>query len=266
VTRFPHGAAGKFLSTVLQTSNCVDHWSNVVQHQKNINRFVEETTLAYCDRVFPTDHSQHILNEPMVPYCTDLYSTTFPRGNNVSKKEYWAQNDHRLELCNQQGLIANIIFNKPDLPLFCKEAKVLTVLATSEQEQNWIHKAIWSKHFIVNEKQIIYTPSSLQHCHLSAVPKLVEYKPEFQFPISQRDEVYNKYVINNPTVGFYKSQDYFADEQGIINRFFNLNKLFDSSVFLQEIESIFEEFDLGYFNKVLVKKIYNLWWSRQNCV
>ena len=89
ITRFAHGAAGKFLSTVLQTSELVDHWSLVVKHQKSVNKYVKETTLVYCDRVFPSDHSLHMLNEPLVPYCTDLYSSTFDRGHDVTADQYW---------------------------------------------------------------------------------------------------------------------------------------------------------------------------------
>ena len=58
ITRFTHGSAGKFLSTVLQTSN----WSAVVQAQKN-TELIEPVTLEYVDRSFPKDHSQYLISQ-----------------------------------------------------------------------------------------------------------------------------------------------------------------------------------------------------------
>jgi len=263
ITRFPHGAAGKFLSTILQTSNNVDHWSTVVQHQKNIKQYVKETTLAYCHRAFPKDHNLHTQNEPMVPYSTDLYSSTFDRGQDVTFDQYCGQNNIRFKECTKQKLHANIIFNKSKLPVFCNNAKVLTVLLTTEQEQNWVYKALWSKHFIENKDTIIYSPSSPMHCHLSTVPKLLEYKPEFCFDISRKQELYKEYILNNKTVVQYK-QPHDLFNNNVNNMFFNISDLFDVDLFIATMEKVFDKFDLGILNSVLVSEMYQLWWSRQS--
>lgn len=262
ITRFSHGAAGKFLSTVLQTSKYVDHWSPVVKHQKSINQHVQQTTLAYCDRAFPIDHSFHMLNEPMVPYCTDLYSSTFDRGHNVTADQYWNQNDIRLQECQSQKLHANIIFNKPKLPVFCNNAKVLTILLTTEQEQKWVYTALWSKHFIETSTEIIYTPNSPEHCALSAVPKLLEYKPKYKYKLSEREKLYNQEVMNNQTIVHYTKPHSFFDDN-VNNIFFNLGNLFNVDMFISKMEKVFDKFELGALDHDLVSKMYQLWWSRQ---
>ncbi len=262
VTRFPHGAAGKFLSTVLQTSEYVDHWSAVVKHQKSINKYVKETTLAYCHRSFPIDHSHHMLNEPMAPYCTDLYSSTFDRGHNVTADQYWNQNDIRLQECQTQNLHANIIFNKPKLPVFCNNAKVLTVLLTTKQEQNWVYSTLWSKHFIQTGTETIYRPNSPEHCDLSAVPKLLEYKPKYKYKLSEREKLYNQEVVNNRTIVHYTKPHSFFDDN-VNNIFFNIRNLFNVDLFISEMEKVFDTFELGAFNHELVSEMHQLWWSRQ---
>ena len=263
VTRFPHGAAGKFLSTVLQTSEHVDHWSSLVQHQKTIKKYVKETTLAYCHRAFPGNHTLHMLNEPMVPYCTDLYSITFDRGHDVTAEQYWQQPDIRLQECQEQNRYANLIFNKPNLPLFCNDAKVLTVLLTTEQEQNWVYRALWSKHFIETDNEIIYAPSSPDHCHLSTFPKLVHYKPKYRFDLSERKELYNREVVNNQTILNYKEpHDLFNNN--VNNIFFNISDLFDVELFISAMEKVFNKFELGMLDCDLVSSMYQLWWSRQH--
>jgi len=262
ITRFPHGAAGKFLSTVLQTSEYVDHWSSVVKHQKSVKKHVKETTLAYCDRVFPIDHSFHMLSEPMVPYCTDLYSSTFDRGHDVTANQYWNQNDIRLQECQKQNLHANIIFNKPNLPIFCNNAKVLTILLTTEQEQNWVYSSLWSKHFIETSTEIIYTPNSPDHCPLSTVPKLLHYKPKYRYKLSEREKLYNQEVVNNKTIVHYTKPHSFFDDN-VNNIFFNLSNLFNVNLFISEMEKVFSKFELGALDHDLVIKMHQLWWSRQ---
>ena len=263
VTRFPHGAAGKFLSTVFQTSDHVDHWSSVVQHQKSIKQYVKETTLAYCHRSFPADFTLHMLNEPMVPYCTDLYSSTFDRGYDVTAEQYWQQPDVRLQECQRQNRYANIIFNKPKLPVFCNNAKVFTVLLTTEQEQNWVYRALWSKHFIETDNEIIYSPNSPDYCHLSTFPKLVHYKPKYRFELSEREELYNREVVNNRTILNYKEpHDSFNDN--VNNIFFNISDLFDVETFISVMENVFTEWGLGILDRELVSAMHQLWWSRQH--
>jgi hypothetical protein len=262
ITRFPHGAAGKFLSTVLQTSNRVDHWSPVVQHQKKIKQYVKEITLAYCHRVFPIDHNLHMEKEPMVPYCTDLYSSTFDRGQDVTVKQYWQQNDIRLHECKIQNLYANVIFNKPNLPVFCNGAKVLTVLLTTKQEQDWVHQALWSKHFIKQDDKIIYSPSSPLHCHLSAVPKLLHYQPKYCFEASERDELYNRYILNNSTILEY-TQPHSRFNDNVDNMFLNISDLFLVDRFIAKVEKVFSKFDLGKLDSDLVVEMHKVWWSRQ---
>jgi len=262
VTRFPHGSGGKFISTVLQTSMKVDHWSNLIQTQKELQKFVEETTLIYCDRSFPVDHHRHIINEPMVPYSTDLYSTTFNRGNNVTADQYWSQKDSRLISCVKKKLIANLIFNKSTLPKFCNGAKVLTVVVTSEHEKSWLDKTLYSKHFIESEDSIIYTPSSLDHCSLEAVPKLLEYKPQYKFPLAEKESIFKQMVKNNTTKLQYANKENF-DNKKYHNIFFDLNYLLDRQKFIDKMSVVFQEFNLGTFNKSLVSKMHNIWLDRQ---
>jgi len=262
ITRFPHGAGGKFISTVLQTSMKVDHWSNVLQTQKELKKFVEETTLIYCDRSFPVDHHKHAMSEPMVPYSTDLYSTTFDRGNNVTADQYWSQKDSRLISCVEKKLTANLIFNKSTLPKFCDGAKVLTVLVTNEHEKSWLDKTLYSKHFIETEDGIIYTPSSLDYCSLEAIPKLLEYKPQCNYPLESKDDIFNQMVKNNVTKLQYANQEDF-NNKNYHNIFFDLDYLLDKQKFIDNMSRVFEEFNLGTFNKSLVSKMHNIWLERQ---
>jgi len=69
ITRFTHGSGGKFLSTVLQTSILIDHWSAIVQSQKEKSELIEEVTLQYVMRSFPKEHAMHMQLEPIFRLC-----------------------------------------------------------------------------------------------------------------------------------------------------------------------------------------------------
>ena len=262
ITRFPPGAAGKFVSTVLQTSYYVDHWNSIVQQQKNINEYVEETTLEYCNRSFPADLRYHIQCEPMVPYSTELYSTTFARGNDVTADQYWAQKDPRIQNCVKNELILNLIFNKSKLPSFCKNSKVITILVTTKEEQECLDQLRWNKHFIETQDEIIHTPWSIEYCSLYAIPKLLKYRPQWSFNKNQKDKIYNDMVVNNETKLPYTDKNFFRNEP-YQNIFLNLKDIFDEKVFISKMEEIFTELNLGSMNHGLINKMHKLWLGRQ---
>jgi len=262
ITRFPSGSGGNFISTVLQTSMKIDHWNSVIQTQKELQKFVEETTLIYCERSFPVDHARHMVSEPMMPYSNELYSSTFDRGNDVTADQYWSQKDSRLISCVEKNLTANLIFHKNPLPKFCDGAKVLTVLVTSEDEKNWLDKTLYSKHFIEIGDRIIYTPRSLDHCSLKAVPKLLEYNAQCEYPLAKKDEIFTEMVKNNTTNLQYTNPENF-DNKNYQNIFFHQEYLLDRQKFLDQMSLVFEEFNLGTLDTSLVRKMHNIWLDRQ---
>lgn len=266
ITRFTHGAAGKFLSTVLQTSDIIDHWDPTVQKQKELKELYDEITKEYVRRSFPKDHSRHMVSEPMVPYNTSLYSTGYPRGNEVTHQQYLSQVDARMALCKSKNLLANIVFHKPNVPLFCKGSRVVTIMTTTKKEQTWVHNALWSKQFLETKDKIIKLDLSPDHCNFSSLPSILKYSPECEFPLEDKNEIFNKFVVNDNCALWYTDYNYFKDfdkKLKLDNAFINIQDLFDTTTFIYSIEKLFERFELGKPNVKLIKYMHNVWWSRQ---
>jgi hypothetical protein len=122
ITRFTHGSGGKFLSSVIQASNTVDHWSTVLQFNKT-NEIFPKLVEHYFNRSFFIDHSSSLRNEPHCPYNTDLYSVSYERGNDVALEQLLAHayyvNDARFLDSWHKNRLLNLIFNKPQTPRFC---------------------------------------------------------------------------------------------------------------------------------------------------
>ena len=269
ITRFTHGSAGKFLSTVLQTSNRIDHWSAVVQAQKNTELY-NPVTLEYVDRSFSKDHSRYLQAEPMVPYNTDLFSVGYPRGNNITLDQYVdhakKKNDIRLFNCIDQNFLVNLIFNKPILPMFCQHSQAVTITVTTDKEKQWLFKTLWSKHFLETDTKIYYLPSSPEYCNFQSLPTVLRFNNQYCFPLEQKEQLYQKYVVNNYTNNYYFEPEKFTEfdnANSINNVFIKLADILDSEQFDSAILTIFAQLGLENLNSNLVSQMHKIWLSRQ---
>tara|TARA_R110000823_G_scaffold26528_18_gene77358 strand:+ start:67 stop:897 length:831 start_codon:yes stop_codon:yes gene_type:complete len=268
ITRFTHGSAGKFLSTVLQTSGKVDHWSAIVQANKNNPQLLTPILQEYMRRSFPQDHTMHLRAEPMVPYDVSLYSAGYLRGNNITLDQYVKNaqdvNDFRLLSCIQNDLIPNIIFHKPQLPMFCSGSNVVTITVTSNKEKEWLYKTLWSKQFLETADGISCLISDPAYCNFASLPTVLNFNNEYKFDISRKDELYEKYVVNDHKNPYYFNPDKFSEiDSEVDNIFISLNDILIEKNFLQSIKNVFQNFDLGPADISLIKSMHEIWISKQ---
>ena len=268
ITRFTHGSGGKFLSTVLQTSDKIDHWSVVVQNQKHSD-LVYPITLEYVRRGFPTDHAQHLRSEPMVPYNTDLYSVGYPRGDDISLEEYIknakVKSDSRLFACMQNNLVANLILNKPTIPIFCQGSKSITITVTTDSEKNWLYQTLWKKHFLETEQDIRYLPSDPEYCNFQSLATVLNFKNQYQFPTSSKQQLFHDFIINNQTNSWYFDPDRFIEydrKNNIKNVFISLSDILNEAAFTKAIPLIFEQLELEEPRLDLIMSMHDIWLSR----
>lgn len=78
ITRFTHGAGGKFLSSVLQTSKNVDHWNNLIESYKNHPLYCNfknlPTILKYNNScTFSIDEKARLIEEKIIKNHTCEY-------------------------------------------------------------------------------------------------------------------------------------------------------------------------------------------------
>ena len=268
ITRFTHGSAGKFLSTVLQTSSKVDHWSAIVQANKNNPQLLTPILEEYMRRSFPQDHTMHLRSEPMVPYDVSLYSAGYPRGNDITLDQYVKNaqdvNDFRLLSCIQNDLIPNIIFHKPQLPMFCSGSNVVTITVTSNKEKEWLYKTLWSKQFLETADEISCLISDPAYCNFSSLPTVVKFNNTYKFPFSKKAELYEKYVVNNHANFYYFDPDKFSTiDSNFNNIFMALDDILIEQRFLEKIEDLFQQLNLGTADIGIIKRMHQIWIFRQ---
>lgn len=269
ITRFTHGSAGKFLSTILQTSDKIDHWSVVVQAQKN-TKLIDPVTLEYINRSFPKDHSQHLRAEPMVPYNTDLYSVSYLRGDNVTLDQYvdYAQkkNDSRLFTTITNELLTNLVFHRSTLPKFCYASKAVTITVTTDEEKKWLFNTLWSKHFLEIKNKIYYIPSDPEYCNFQSLPAVLRFNNQYCFPMEQKKQLYQKYVVTNSNNSYYFNPERFTEVDNvnnIDNVFIKLSDILNADQFNSAISTIFAQLGLENCNSDLINQMHKIWLSRQ---
>lgn len=269
ITRFTHGSGGKFLSSVIQTSDTVDHWSTVLQNFKH-DKIFPQLVEHYFDRSFPLDHSQALRNEPACPYRTDLYSSTYPRGNDVTIEQLLShanemQDSRFLDSWHSSRLV-NLNFMKPELPRFCDNNLVVTITIESEAEQHWVHQSLWNKHWIDLGSEIVYAPNDPSYCHLTTLPQVLKFKNRSRYLETEKNLVWNEFVIQNHTRHWYVNSDRFKsyDESHKLHNFFiALRSFFDRDQFIHCIENLVKKFDLNPIDTDLIDLMRSCWVQRQ---
>lgn len=265
VTRFTHGSGGKFLSTVMQSHERIQHWNSQIQNTKSSDQYLEIIEY-YMIRSFPEDHRLHMSTEPICPYDTELWSSTYARGETVTKTElinYYSigKDKYLIDGCNQ-NLITNLIFNKPQLPKFCEGSKTVTVLIDNPRSLRWLRKTLWSKHFLQTEGKIIYAPDHPLYCSMKSLPTILKFKNQSEFPISEKFSLMKKHLYCNPNVEKFQDPSNFRDidDRLRINNYnIPLSSFFRFDDFIFHLDKMMEQFTMTPMKKDLVRIMFDAW-------
>jgi hypothetical protein len=226
--------------------------------------------LEYIKRSFPADHKVHLQQEPMVPYNTDMYSGGHSRGNNTTLDQYISnaveKNDIRLFDGINHNRLINLVFNKPTPPVFCQGSKVVTVTVTSDREKKWLFKTLWSKHFLETDHEIYYLPSSPEYCNFYSIVPVLTFGNQYKYDKSQKQYLYETYVLNNYTNSWYFDPDRFVEfdkTHSLNNVFIDLDTILTPEKFITKIEHIFDYLKLQQPDLNLIQKMHSIWLSAQ---
>lgn len=271
IVRFAPGSGGKFLSSVIQASTAVDHWSTVVQDHKNHEILFPQLISHYFDRSFPADHSMALRNEPHSPYCTKLYSSSYSRGNDVTLQQYLMNtqcaNDIRFLDCQRQGRLVNLTFHKPEIPKFCDGSLVVTITIESEAEQQWVSQTLWRKHWIEFDGVLVHAPDDPVYCHITQLPQVLQYQNKSRYPATLKSQLQDKFVYQNHTREWYLDSNKFQEHDqlhDLQNVFIPLSSFFDRDQFIDMINNLFCKLQLDPVHVDLVDCMRSIWTARQN--
>jgi hypothetical protein len=271
VVRYPPGGAGRFLSTAVQLSNDIACWDPELNLIKETNGFYEAYT-NYVDSKFPIDPLYHLRLEPDLPYRCDFYSGTYDRGTSISLEQYNCllkeSNDWYYFNNVNSNKKVNLILHKSPIPQFMIGGIFINVIINSQRAANWLNERVWKTHYQVIAPNTI---RRLQHDPDYCNPKRKDLVRKFFtgsaiITVDSIEDFKKSEVAQNTTLELFSSENNLYHDNSnlhVTNTVFELDNIFNHSTLIDNIEHIIKSLSLTMPDKDLLKKIYNIWWSKE---
>ena len=170
IFRFAPGAAGNFVSSILQCSPEVAHMSPGREHSKpNVD------WISYFKSVFNNDLANWTHNEPSSIYnwgTKNIFSQKFDRGNKLTTQEFLnLEKIHctgHYRYAKSQQLYIPIFWHKNYMPKYFANSVSVTIDINNKFAQRWFHRARYCKHYNVSKQ------------NGKIVTKIMENRPDYQ--------------------------------------------------------------------------------------
>lgn len=263
VVRYAHGAGGKFLCTMLQSSPDVACWDDNLQTNKNQKNFVEYTQQRFAD-----DPSWHQRYEPDVCYTTDLYSGTFNRGNDLTLQDFVSsQQNDRFSTDLESNLWMNLILHKSEVPNFMQGSTVVNIILDTDRSVQWAKQMYWLKHYQVIDAthvRVLADDPSRINPHREHIAR------KYNNPCVLAVENIDKFKIEKVDSHYFWKL--FRDGSQIVSHASNaqcrqvnwsLDSIFDRDQFVTSLERLTADIGISMPDKGLVCECYDVYWKKQ---
>lgn len=250
---FAEGSAGKFLISLLMSSDSAAHYDpTVITNQDKIN---------YIKKTFVPDLSQWLLHEPSdkLAWNINFVSNIYPRGNELSVEEFdrLSRVHCTKHFHNSVALGKKIIipWHKKVFPLYLGNDSVS--INIDKPSMRWFVKAAWSKHYAIVDDRI----------HLK------KHDPKFYQSDSSRHLIYNNPVYLDKSLFSFLKNDIYKSEQTLFfsdrnqlrtmgSKFIiELGDLLELERLESKLKEICETFDLVPVDRSIVVAGFSHWRS-----
>jgi len=270
VVRYANGSGGRFLSTVLQLSKSVAFWNRSFESAKSSLDF-SSRFLSYVDDSFPTDPAKHLLLEPDLPYCSDFYSGTYNRGDDIDYSEYTRRltdnnDDYFFENIKQNKKV-NLILHRSKIPNFMLGSIFVNIIIDTPRALKFVHDLLWAKHFeILSDQSVLHLPDDPTRCNPKRKTLVEKYANGPVIVASDIDTIYKEKVVNNPELKLFSNTDLlYADPSNIqvTNTEFYLDNIFNEGRFIDNILLICSQASIDCPDLELLKQCRLIWFKKQ---
>lgn len=265
--RYASGAAGRFVSVMLQTSDVVACWEPRLDNLKGTDQFRSEF-FTYIQQSFQNDLTQHLYNEPTPQEPVwPWFSATWPRGDNLTVDEFIDQ----LILHEYQHWLDNIskdrfnllLLHKSQIPAFALGSKIVNIVI-DPAAQKWVHRARYLKIFGEENGRWFsreFLPDLLQKRY-AGVERMVDL-PDIWLPGS-RYSIIKNHVINDQRVRMFEDLDQILEHRSNLccdQVNIQLSDVLNQQAFLKQMSLIFYMFELGSIDLDLVSQCWQHYYN-----
>jgi len=258
IVNFAQGAAGNFLSSILQCSNNIAHFSKIDHTSKPNTNW-----LLYFNKIFTKNYSTWLDLEPGSQFNTwgtrQIFSQTYPRGNNLSIEEFLKLEKENCSKyyfeCKEQGLFIPIFWHKKEMPEYFANS-IRLIINIDNESRRWYSHSFYKKHFSILE-------SNNQHikiADLSHRPNFSIYNFENEYILTYknfRSFVKDKIINANQRKDFLNLKNIY--EWDIDSYKINLSDILDLQSFIVRYQSICNHFNFDQIDTNTVQELHNYW-------
>jgi len=229
--KFPPGAAGKMLISLLGYHPQIASWNNT-----------QDSEEVWFKKHFNGELNNWMNTEPQSPWPISEYvSAMYTRGDETDN----------LPIQFPKNVFVPIIWHKLYPPKFAKKYKSVVILV-DKKSRKWYHRSRWLKHFNYEKQAQGYKIYKLQH------------RPTYQFGnfdnqyIEYTDNIFSflkQNVINYDQKKIYSSQSNFSNE----TVFINLSDLLENNSAIECLNKITQNLNLDTFNWNSVMPLWQHW-------
>lgn len=255
--QFAPGGAGKFLSSLLMSSQSLAHFDSTVEHNKS-----PEACVDYIRTRFTPNFDRWMLTEPDHIGAWNLHfiSSKYSRGDDLTQQEFLTlANQHATQhFCDSvnAGKIIPSVWHKNNTTDFLQTARFVTVILDPASIK-WYHRAIWHKVYGIKNGRI-HLKANDPDLH----PTMNAYHAKFKNPVYS-DEPYYSFVktniINSDFKNNFLSRDNFPNHDQ--HAFVNLSELLDTDACVGMIDRVCDQFDLVPVSRDIIATGHRHWMS-----
>ena len=257
VLNFAPGSGGKFVNSILQTSDKIGHWDIELNRAKNTNSFADKF-LKYIKESFPTNLGTHLKKEPSMPFSFKEFSSISFRGKNLSYTQVMKTLEH-------EPYIKEIFSNNQKLSLFLhreadkflQDSDIVTMCIDSKYAKRFTQKACIHKRYEIGENYILYKSHHPDYCNSQSADLARKYIDENKpYRNISKIKFLKTEILNKKIYEPYEN----LHGKGIIS---TTNIITDTFTATKEFRKIFNDYNLGNFNEDLIAEAHNLWFKAQ---
>lgn len=256
VVRFAPGSGGKFLSILLQCSNSVHAWDDILTQAKQENN--NNKILDYVASKFTTDFTIWQKLEPEVPYQTDFVSNRFPRGDDITFEDAnkLLSTDIKYQCdYNNSGFIS-LILNKSQVPSWLQDRAIfVNILIDTPESKKWFYRSRFAKQFIrINKNSYIIKQDHEDYCSPKRSILASKFNNEKIFHGSWYSFA-KKYLIGDAVGRMFTQTETILEHPSnkkVKNLFFNLSCYFNADKFFEEFQNLCNQIGIEQPSKELI--------------
>jgi len=267
VFRFPPGAGGNFLSSLLQCNENVGHWNDELEYNKPNSDWV-----AWFENCFDKNFKKWLDKEPVANHklgTREIFSAWYDRGNTLNSDEFFTLEK---KFCTpyyfylkNKNLFIPIFWHKNYFPVYF-ENSVFVDIMLDQLSLKWFDRSWYYKHHDIVFDTDTNSYSVCRQRHRPSIqPSCKKFNNEYQATYSNFRSLVRQEIYNNPWRQNYLDKTFLDLSSGQRPRYIlSLSSLLSLNNCYDQYKKICNFLKITAIDYHLFEKLFLIWRNRHD--